>query len=230
MEPPRRTASRSSTSQKAAILVSSQAKAASSVSATHVETRITSRATVPRMISRKAKDPPEIQEACKLNFNVFDDGSALVKEDTLFGWLVENGRALGLSKVKGSLARHSQAWSRVTSDAEILKTMWLGYAPPFLTCPLPFADKNNVSVTSNYSFVLKAVMEMLVNGLAKLTRTPSEVINPFTVSFQANGKKRIIADLRHLNQYLDPPKFKLEDIRAAMPVLKKAQYNVLVFI
>ncbi len=167
---------------------------------------------------------PEMQDSRKLNFKVIDDGSSLVKEDTLYGWLCENGRALDVSEVKGSLARHSQAWSRVTSDPEILRTVQSGYVPPFSTCPQPFADKNNVSATSNYSFVIKAVMEMLVNGFAKLTRTPPEVINPFTVSVQANGKKRLIADLRHLNRNLDPPKFKLEDIRAARPALKKAQY------
>ncbi len=50
------------------------------------------------------------------------------------------------------------------------------------------------------------------------------MVNPFSVSTQSNGKKRLIADLQHLNLYLDPPKFKMEDLKAALPSLKQNNF------
>ncbi len=36
---------------------------------------------------------------------------------------------------------------------------------------------------------------------------------------------RLIADLRHSNFYLDPPKFKMDDLRAALPSIEEANYT-----
>ena len=47
------------------------------------------------------------------------------------------------------------------------------------------------------------------------------IVNPFSVSIQSNGKKRLIHDLRHINQYLTTPSFKMEDLNAARPSLFK---------
>ncbi len=73
-------------------------------------------------------------------------------------------------------------------------------------------------------FVLKSVMELCHNGFAKLSRNKPMVVNPFSVSTQSNGKLRLIADLRHLNQFLKMEKFKLDDIQSAMPALKQAKF------
>ncbi len=67
-------------------------------------------------------------------------------------------------------------------------------------------------------------MELLHNGFAKLSRTPPKVVNPFTVSVQLNGKKWLIADLRHLNEHINMQKFKLEDLNMALPALRQANY------
>ncbi len=67
-------------------------------------------------------------------------------------------------------------------------------------------------------------MEMLHNGFAKLCRKPPRVVNPFLESVQSNGKKRLIADLRHLNQYLEPKCFKLDDLSIVLPALRQANY------
>ncbi len=50
------------------------------------------------------------------------------------------------------------------------------------------------------------------------------VINPFSVSIQSSGKKRLIADLRHLNRCLRPPLFKMDDYKAALPALRRGNY------
>ncbi len=157
----------------------------------------------------------------KQNFQFFDDGSALATVDSLFEWCVQNGSDVARSSVKGSLAAHSSAWRQVTSDPEILKVVTSGYAPPFEGVPQAFEAENNTTAKVHAKFVISAVAEMLFNGFAKLTRTKPLVVNPFTVSIQSNGEKRLIADLRHLNQFLKPPKFKLDNIQPTLPSLSK---------
>ncbi len=49
------------------------------------------------------------------------------------------------------------------------------------------------------------------------------VVNLFLVSTQANGKQRLIVDLRHLNQYLTTEKLKLDDMQAALPALRQSK-------
>ncbi len=120
-------------------------------------------------------------------------------------FLRENFADFEKSAVKGSLARNANAWRSLTSDPQMLAVVRDGYSPPFQSVPPAHFRKNNTSAMRAQPFVLKAVCELLVNGFAKLAPTPPLVTNPFTVSIQANGKKRLIADLQHLNQFLDPP-------------------------
>ncbi len=70
------------------------------------------------------------------------------------------------------------------------------------------------------NFYLKAVSELFLNGFTKLTKFCPYIVNPFTVSIHPNSKKRLIVDLRHLNAFLDPPKFKMDDFKMALPALK----------
>ncbi len=135
-----------------------------------------------------------------------------------------NAHLLQSTDVKGSLSRHAPTWERLTSDSDILKIVRMGYEPPFAQHPCPFREKNNKSAEKEADFVLQAVMDMLHNGFAKLTKDPPKVANPFSVSIQSNGKKRLIADLRHLNKYLKPTKFKLYDLTAALPSLRQSNY------
>ena len=45
---------------------------------------------------------------------------------------------------------------------------------------------------------------------------PPHVVNPLSVSVQANGKKRLILDLRHVNKYLFKRKVKHEDWKVSV--------------
>ena len=61
-----------------------------------------------------------------------------------------------------------------------------------------------------------AFVESSISGLSSLdciaeVFTPPAVLNPLSVSIQKSGKKRLILDLRHVNQYLFKSKFRCED-------------------
>ena len=47
-------------------------------------------------------------------------------------------------------------------------------------------------------------------------QNPLYVVNPLSVSVQANGKKRLLLDLRHVNKYLIKRKVKYEDWKFAL--------------
>ncbi|MCP4548425.1 MAG: hypothetical protein GY835_18365, partial [bacterium] len=137
---------------------------------------------------------------------------------------MENEDSWQTVQVKGSLKRHSEKWHALTSDPNILKIVDSGYKPDFLQLPPPFEDSNNATARREPEFVLRSVMELCHNGFAKLCRKKPVVINPFSVSTQANGKLRLIADLRHLNKFLKTEKFKLDDLQSALPAIRQSNY------
>ena len=58
-------------------------------------------------------------------------------------------------------------------------------------------------------------------------QNPLYVVNPLSVSVQANGKKRLILDLRHVIKYLTKRKVKYEDWKFALAFFQKDRYMVL---
>lgn len=52
-----------------------------------------------------------------------------------------------------------------------------------------------------------------------------EIINPFSVSIQKSGKKRLILDLRHVNNRLFKTKFKYQDTKVvAKEILRPGDF------
>ncbi len=151
----------------------------------------------------------------------YSDSTAVSSRDSIIQYIEAHGDELERANVKGSLARHADLWKTLTSDQLILGIIENGYQPPFLSTPPRFCKKHNTTATKNSDFVTHSVVELILNGFAKLTKKPCKVTNPFTVSIQSNGKKRLIADLRHLNNFLQTEKFKMEDWRTALPALRQ---------
>ena len=48
------------------------------------------------------------------------------------------------------------------------------------------------------------------------TKVPPRVVNPLSVSVQANGNRRLILDLRYVNKFLRKMHGKYEDWKTAM--------------
>ena len=68
-------------------------------------------------------------------------------------------------------------------------------------------------------FVESGISELISLECITEVFAPSAVINPLSVSIQNSGKKRLILDLRHVNQYLFKSKFRCEDVSIAREVL-----------
>ncbi len=177
---------------------------------------------VPSGPERETATFGEVQNKPKFQF--YDDGSALGEADTLYQWWLEHEKDIETVQVKDSLLRNKAFWEQLTSDRDILQIVRTGYFPEFKHTPAPFFKRNNTTARNSPQFVLASVMDLLHNGFAKLTRQRPKVVNPFTVSVQGNGKQRLITDLTHLNSHIDTEKFKLEDLKAAMPALRRPRF------
>ena len=82
-----------------------------------------------------------------------------------------------------------------------------GYTLPFVRLPELADLKNNRSSLSHAEFVEEAIQELLESGRIVETNVPPQVVNPLSVSVQANGKKRLILDLRYVNKFLRKMRF-----------------------
>lgn len=108
----------------------------------------------------------------------------------------ERGQLHQPAEVKGSLRRNLDFWIHIGAPKFILSVIANGYCLPFQCTPVCVSLNNNKSALKFKDFVEEAIEELL------LTNRVVEKFNPLSVSAQANGKKRLILDLRHVKKYL----------------------------
>ena len=117
--------------------------------------------------------------------------------------------------VKGKLRRDVELWKCIGTPSFILNVIERGYLSPFVSFPEP-AVKNNRSSLSHAEFVEEAIQELVQSGRFVETKVPPRVVNPLSVSVQANGKKRLVLDLRYVDKFLGKMHVKYKDWKTAM--------------
>ena len=113
-----------------------------------------------------------------------------------------------LVSVKGKLSKLIAFWHSIGAPDFILSVIRDGYKIPFISTPPPHHSKNNSFALKELGFVTEAISELLSDNRAEEIFSPPDIINPLSVSVQANGKKRLILDLRHINLHIFKQKFK----------------------
>ena len=95
------------------------------------------------------------------------------------------------------------------TNKSILHIIENGCKIPFFETPEKVNLPNNKSLPKKEKFVLESISEMLKIGSIKEVKVPPKVINPISVSKNSAGKKRLILDLRYINEdhYKDKIKF-----------------------
>ncbi|CAB4028193.1 Tas retrotransposon peptidase A16 [Paramuricea clavata] len=86
-------------------------------------------------------------------------------------------------------------------DEKSVNVIGEGYKLPFRHIPKPNILTNNKSAHSHKDFVNGAISELPQSGRIVQITIRLHVVNPLSVSVQANGKKRLILDLRSLENY-----------------------------
>ena len=96
-------------------------------------------------------------------------------------------------------------------NESILQIIENRYKIPFFETPEKAHLPNNKSSLKNEKFELESISEMLKIGSIKEVKAPPKVINPLSVSENSAGKKRLILDLRYINEHLYKGKIKFDD-------------------
>jgi len=123
--------------------------------------------------------------------------------------------------VKGKLFKSIQYWQSLGAPDFILSVIRNGYKIPFISTPPPRRFTNNASARKKADFVREAILDLLRDNSVEEIIFPPDIVNPLTVSVQANGKKRLILDLRHINLHVYKQKFKCENLHTIKKLLQK---------
>ena len=128
--------------------------------------------------------------------------------------------------IKGGLKRHFLYWkNHLRANKFVLDVIKFGYILPFKAVPpTHFARRNNLSSLRNKKFVLESIKDLLKNNFIKEVFEPPHCVNPLTVA--DNGEKlRLVLDLGFVNDFLDIPKFKYEDLKTVISLIKKGIFS-----
>ncbi|XP_072030100.1 LOW QUALITY PROTEIN: uncharacterized protein [Amphiura filiformis] len=126
--------------------------------------------------------------------------------------------------VKGRLKAAIGFWKNIGANPVVLDIISNGYKLPLISTPPRNVLKNNKSAFQNSEFVSQAIAELLDKGLISECNEIPLVVNPLSVSVQKSGKKRLILDLRYVNQFLWKDKIKFEDWKVAASFLEKGDF------
>ena len=120
--------------------------------------------------------------------------------------------------LKGTLKTNLEYWHTIGANNFVIDTIKFGYWIPLISTPCRALFHNNKSALENASFVESAISELVGNH--------SVIEVPFVphVVSQSSGKKRLILDLRHVNQSIWKQKFKCEDWRVLLSYVNKGDF------
>lgn len=85
--------------------------------------------------------------------------------------------------------------------------------------------KNNRSAFIHSDFVINAIRELKGTGCIREADNPF-IINPLTVSVNASWKKRLVLDLRYVNQFVEKQMIKFEGVTEGLEYAKKNMFMI----
>ncbi len=149
-----------------------------------------------------------------------EDGCGQSEELEPLVWEQEYvGEPLDGVKVQGRLKTRKQFWrATLRASAWVTTIVSQGYSLPLLVVPPPIYRMNHQSALSEPDFVEEEIAK-LVRGTCVVNCAECPwICNPLLVVANAQGKKRLVVDLRYVNQFLRVDKFKYEGLEL-VPVL-----------
>ena len=117
-------------------------------------------------------------------------------------WKAQEGEASTVS-VRGCLgACITYSEEVLYAPPWVLETLRNGYVLPFYSRPTPYAHPNQHSAQIEADFVTNAVADLLNGGYIEKVNELPVVCSPLSVVTNGVGKKRLVVNLRHVNQSL----------------------------
>lgn len=113
-------------------------------------------------------------------------------------------------------------------DQFVLSCVEFGYKIPFYDYPDPSVCfmSNNKSALNNSDFVTAEIQTLLKNNcIRRADRSQVKMVSPLSVATNKVGKKRLILDLRVLNDHLLKHSIRFEDVRSVVPFMSEGVLN-----
>ena len=130
-----------------------------------------------------------------------------------------------VSSVQGRLRKSSKFWTdELEASPFVIDIITSGYRLPFLALPPAVCARNHRSAFEHASFVEEAIQELVESGCAIGVPTFPVVCSPLQVVVNVKGKRRLVIDLRYVNQYLRLIKFKYEGLNLIPMLFSKGDY------
>lgn len=110
------------------------------------------------------------------------------------------------------LARYPERWS--FASRFVRETIRYGYVPPFTQHPPPFHMRNPPREPEAQAFIYTEIDRMIALGVVtEVERAELWCVNPtFAVPKKGNNKWRFILNTKRLNGFVEPPRFKYQDL------------------
>ena len=129
--------------------------------------------------------------------------------------------------VQGRLRKCSRFWTdKLEASQYVCDIITSGYRLPFLVFPPAVCAKNNKSAIEHATFVSEAIQELLEAGCVTRVSSCPTVCSPLQVAVNAKGKRRLVIDLRYVNQYLHLTKFKYEGLNLVPVLFQKGDHMI----
>lgn len=119
----------------------------------------------------------------------------------------------------GRLSKFVDNWSKITQNFTILS--WLsGYKIPFSIRPKQIRWSRNAPALLDSSRLEESIKHLIsIGAVSKTLPKPGQFLSPFFLVPKPCGAFRFILNLKALNNFLEPPHFKLEDFRTVFKLI-----------
>ena len=125
-----------------------------------------------------------------------------------------------ITKVKGRLHQSLEFWrEKLQASPFVIGCIEEGYKLPLLYEPPQYREENQGSTGLHEVFVTEAVKELLAYECVVQVDTVPHICSPLSVVVGPADKKRLVLNLKYLNQFLRKDKFKYEDMKTVMQML-----------
>lgn len=120
---------------------------------------------------------------------------------------------------------YRKAWEEITHDPFILSSI-TGYEIPFIETPWQPAPPPDPKFSpQELEDCRMAIETLLIKGaISKCESTQGEFVSTYFLRKKPSGESRFILNLKKLNKFIDPPHFKMENIKNAIRLLEKDNY------
>lgn len=131
----------------------------------------------------------------------------------------------GVKNIAGRLRNFVTRWEEITSDRIILDYI-KGYKIPFTQTPSQrFPPKEKIVSAMEREKIRREIKKLLLKGaIEECEECEGQFCSPYFLVPKADGSSRFIFNLKELNKFINPPHFKLEDIRSALGLVSPGDY------